>query len=378
MLIFLLAMGVLAAGCGSNEGTKTEEPEVLEESDAEDSDMKEKSDKTEESNKTEELGDREEAENRDDSETAEASEIERDSELAQESGNISTEREQKDETLVFAELKNVDFCFASGAGAWSTDLQIEADGSFSGVFHDSDMGDIGEGYPNGTYYYCEFEGKFTEPEKIDAYTYAMEIEEIYYANEPDTSEIIDEMLYRYTTAYGLDGAKILYLYLPNAPIEELPQEYMDWVRMCNDINTARLSFYGLYNVTEQNGFFSYDTGKIWEDYIKSIKEESDVIEAELEQGTLTQLEMNRKSKELYDLWDRALNYLWGELKVVLPEEEFTKLLEEQRLWIKHKEKVVEEEGKESEGGSIHALIVNMKAAELTKARVYELYTLLQK
>ena len=28
------------------------------------------------------------------------------------------------------------FCFASGAGGWSTDLTVEADGSFSGVHHD--------------------------------------------------------------------------------------------------------------------------------------------------------------------------------------------------------------------------------------------------
>lgn len=288
------------------------------------------------------------------------------------------EKEDADKALIFEELGDLEFYFASGAGGWRTVLEIEADGSFSGVHSDSDMGSIGEGYPNGTYYYCEFEGKFTEPVKVNDYTYSMKIEEIYCTKEPETTEIIDETLYYYSTPYGIDGAEEVLLYLPDAPTAELPEEYMNWVR--NDMvapNTSQLPFYGLYNVTEQNGFSSYDIRARLEEYMASIKEESDKMKESLEQGTLTQLEMNMKSKELYDLWDGALNYLWGEIKDMLSEEEFKMLLEEQRLWIVEKEKAVKEEGKESEGGSIYALIVNVKAAELTEERVYELYELLK-
>ena len=32
------------------------------------------------------------------------------------------------------------FRFASGAGGWSTDLEVAADGSFTGVYYDSDNG----------------------------------------------------------------------------------------------------------------------------------------------------------------------------------------------------------------------------------------------
>ena len=39
-------------------------------------------------------------------------------------------------------------------------------------------GDSGDGYPNGTLYYCDFYGKFTQPEKINDYTYEMQLENI--------------------------------------------------------------------------------------------------------------------------------------------------------------------------------------------------------
>ena len=111
-------------------------------------------------------------------------------------------------------------------------------------------------------------------------------------------------------------------------------------------------------------------------YMTSIKEKSDCIKASLENDELTQREMNIKSQELYELWDGALNYLWDELKSCLSEEEFSKLLDEQRTWITKKEKSVEEAGKEVEGGSLYPLVVNMEAAKITEERAYELYELL--
>ena len=112
-------------------------------------------------------------------------------------------------------------------------------------------------------------------------------------------------------------------------------------------------------------------------YITSIKEQSDIIKASLENDDLTQMEMNTKSQELYELWDDALNYLWGEVKASLSEDEFSKLLNEQRTWITEKEKSVEEAGKEVEGGSMYPLVVNMKVAQITEERVYELYEILK-
>lgn len=62
-------------------------------------------------------------------------------------------------TLQFSKLSKYQFVFSSGVGAWQTMLNINEDGSFKGYYSDSDMGDTGEGYPNGIIYLSVFEGK---------------------------------------------------------------------------------------------------------------------------------------------------------------------------------------------------------------------------
>ncbi len=112
-------------------------------------------------------------------------------------------------------------------------------------------------------------------------------------------------------------------------------------------------------------------------YMAALKESSDAIQLSLETEAFTQAEMNIKSQQLYELWDDALNYLWGELKAALPEEEFSRLLDEQLIWINDKEKAVQESGKEFEGGSMYVLITSGEAARITEERVYEFYDILK-
>ena len=70
----------------------------------------------------------------------------------------------------FENLADRVFYFSSGAGAWFTELRIRSDGSFEGLYQDADMGVTGDGYPNGTLYYCEFSGRFDQLEKVDDLT----------------------------------------------------------------------------------------------------------------------------------------------------------------------------------------------------------------
>ena len=114
-----------------------------------------------------------------------------------------------------------------------------------------------------------------------------------------------------------------------------------------------------------------------ENYIASIQEQSNIIQNDLENSSLTQTDLNIKSQELYELWDGALNELWSELKSILPKEEFEKILEEQREWIEKKEEAIEKVGKEVEGGSMFSLVVNGEASKITEKRVYEIYEILK-
>ena len=66
------------------------------------------------------------------------------------------------EGFSFADVADREFYFSSGAGAWYTVLYIHEDGSFDGHYEDTNLGDMGDNY-NGTIYYSDFTGQFTEP-----------------------------------------------------------------------------------------------------------------------------------------------------------------------------------------------------------------------
>ncbi len=166
-------------------------------------------------------------------------------------------------TLQFSELSKYQFVFSSGAGAWQTMLNINDDGTFKGYYSDSDMGDIGEDYPNGIIYSSTFEGKFTTPERINDYTYSVSIESVKLAKEAGTEEIIDGIKYIYTEPHGLSDSKEIYIYTPQASLEELPEGFRSWVgyRDLSNVEGKHLPFYGLYNVETDSGFSSYEIDK---------------------------------------------------------------------------------------------------------------------
>jgi len=272
----------------------------------------------------------------------------------------------------FADVETLEFYFSSGAGAWRTVLYVDEDGNFRGFFSDSDMGDSGEGYPYGTYYYSEFGGKFNPPERIDDYTYTFTMESLDYAYDFG-EEIKDCMLWKYTDAYGIAGAEELHIYLPGTPISQLPHAYLDWVRSILSSEETVLPFYGLYNVTEECGFSSSKILTIQEvvvNMIESAEAEDEEITKLLDDPYLTQTDMNIYSYDLYMVWDNTLNAIWNILKANLDPETMAQLTDEEIAWIIEKEAAMEEAGKECEGGSIYPCIVNGVATEYTRDRVY--------
>lgn len=286
----------------------------------------------------------------------------------------------EEDTFSFSEFKRLEFWFSSGAGGWATRMTVNEDGGFSGEYFDGELGVTGEGYPNGTMYQSNFNGQFTQPVKVNDYTYSMQIGEMNYEQEPGSEEIgEDGVLYCYSTVYGLDGAENILIYLPGAPLAELPEEFRSWVGYYDLESTTdtELPFYALYNETKQCGFSSYDVVDSVKQTIASTEQQAAVLEASIENDPLTQAEYNEKTEELYGQWDFALNALWKVLKQTLDEETMRALTAEEREWIAEKEQAVDEAGAEYEGGTMQPMIMNLKAAELTKERVYELMELLE-
>ena len=159
---------------------------------------------------------------------------------------------------LFSKIQGKWFEFSSGVGAWSTELIMDANGAFAGNFHDSEMGETGEGYPNGTVYGCTFHGQFSDPEKVDETTWKVKIK--VEMDEGQVPEAIEDQI-RYVTAppYGLEKAETVMIYETGTPIEKLPEGFMSWSHMQEvDPDAKTLPYYGIWNETDDAGFVSID------------------------------------------------------------------------------------------------------------------------
>lgn len=138
------------------------------------------------------------------------------------------------------------FTFTSGIGAWDTQISINEDGTFFGSHGDSNPDEI---------YISNFTGSFSDLEKIDEYTYKLQLKSIELENTPGEIYYKDNIKYIYSDPYGLEYGKDFILYLPGRDTKDLPDEFLGWVKIAGDVS-ERLPFYGLYNVNGKYGFFS--------------------------------------------------------------------------------------------------------------------------
>jgi hypothetical protein len=191
----------------------------------------------------------------------------------------ATTEEVVEEESLFKTIQGI-YMFTSGVGGWGTELEIKEDGTFTGTYHDSDMGVTGDGYPNGTVYQAEFSGTFSEPQMIDEYTYSMNMESLTLKNAVGEEEIIDGVKYVYSDPYGLDDAEVFEVYLPGKPTAELSEEYISWARIkfWGEDTPETLDFCGLYNVNGQEGFVQEEIEEESEEEATTESDETDKAE----------------------------------------------------------------------------------------------------
>lgn len=148
------------------------------------------------------------------------------------------------------------FWFSSGAGAWSTELTLNADGSFEGSFHDTNMGENAEEYPHGTTYVCNFSGLFADGMKLDEYSYSIQLKELSQEREKGEEWIEDGMRYIASDPYGLENCTEFRFYLPETPISLLSEEALFWWPLRFEEGHTVLDAYAIYNTTDESGFFA--------------------------------------------------------------------------------------------------------------------------
>lgn len=157
-----------------------------------------------------------------------------------------------------------EFVFSSGVGAWATNLTLNADGTFEGDYHDSEMGLTGEGYPNGTVYICTFQGQFTDARPMDEYSYHLTLDRVTVDERPD-EEIRDKILYAAAGPHGLTGsepestapARDFVFYTPETPVASLDEDFLSWwPGRYGETPPETLNCYALWNTEGGYGFFT--------------------------------------------------------------------------------------------------------------------------
>ena len=164
------------------------------------------------------------------------------------------------EETVFDELSRLAWSFASGVGAWSTELRILADGSFSGEYHDSDMGDAADSYPNGTVYLCDFTGRMSVAGQTEDGRTILRVDELKKDEGRPAESIEDGIRYVAADPYGLSEGDEMILYRPGTPIAELPEEMVFWAHAMSaqDDPQAALECWLLTSEANESGFTGYE------------------------------------------------------------------------------------------------------------------------
>ena len=75
------------------------------------------------------------------------------------------------------------------------------------------------------------------------------------------------------------------IYLPGAPLDELPEEFRSWIGYYDLSRTTEteLPFYALNNEAQQQGFTSYDIGESIRHRLTYMEEQSDALEREIQE-----------------------------------------------------------------------------------------------
>jgi len=157
---------------------------------------------------------------------------------------------------IFAEMPAT-FTFSSGAGGWATTVTINPDGSFTGHYLDSNMGETGPGYPNGSAEESIFTGSFSVTGQVSVDEYDLALTNLTVQGTVGQTRIDGGVQYTTADPYGFDQAGAFKLYLPGRSTADLPEQFLNWVGMPNSWTStpATLPFWGLYNVGGEEGFW---------------------------------------------------------------------------------------------------------------------------
>lgn len=162
------------------------------------------------------------------------------------------------EALTFEDMTSLAWSFSSGAGGWSTDMQILENGSFIGTYHDSEMGEMGDDYPYGTIYVCSFEGQMTLLEQVDEYSWKIRVDNLTLDDEPGQETIDDGIRFVTSELYGLSEGDEMTVYLPGTPVDMFTEDMRMWAHLFDvEEQPEAFEFWFMYSEANESGFVGY-------------------------------------------------------------------------------------------------------------------------
>ncbi len=143
---------------------------------------------------------------------------------------------------------------------WHTDIDLNADGTFTAEFFHHTYGDYeGVTYPEGVVYYCDFYGRFKNIKKVNDYTYTMTLDYVKVKDPIGYTYVEDDCLYVSSEAEaGIDPSDTNFtVYLIGTPTSSLSSAITDeWETQTAQPLPAKASRNVLYN-NKGFAYFSY-------------------------------------------------------------------------------------------------------------------------
>ena len=165
---------------------------------------------------------------------------------------------EQENDLFFAQFEGMEWSFSSGAGGWSTDMRILPDGSFSGEYHDSEMGDTSDEYPDGTIYGCAFTGRMSFVEQLDENTWKIRVDKLNTDGEVGQESIDEGLRFIVTDPYGISESDEMILYRPGTPVDFLSEEMQMWAHLFDQEEAiSELDNWFLSSELNESGFVGY-------------------------------------------------------------------------------------------------------------------------
>ena len=172
-------------------------------------------------------------------------------------------------TPVFEMLDGMEWTYTSGVGGWSTEMYTRENGSFIGYYHDSEMGETGNGYPNGTIYVCSFTGQMGPAEQVDENTWRIRVDSVVRDETPETIDEGAGVRFVPSDVCGVSEGETFLLYRPGTPVSVLTEEMKFWAHITDqETPPAELESWFLASETNDSGFVGYPPVAMvnpWED-----------------------------------------------------------------------------------------------------------------